>query len=224
MNAPDFSVALSNQTKKLMTNIEIWKSIPLSNLYEVSNLGNVRATARTVVNVLGKVYQHKPKKVSLTDNGNGYKLFGTCLNRCKKNFYIHRVVAQLFVANPHYYSEVNHIDCDKSNNKASNLEWVNTQQNRDHAVLNNLVPFGERAPNVKLTEAQVIEILQAHEQDNNVSRTELGKKYGVGDSKISTIIRGNSWRRVWESFHNKKYEPNNALPRKRVKGRFVSVY
>jgi hypothetical protein len=41
-----------------------------------------------------------------------------------RDVYLHEIVAITFVPNPHNYTKVRHIDGDKQNNKATNLEWV----------------------------------------------------------------------------------------------------
>ena len=46
---------------------------------------------------------------------------------------IHRLVAAAFIPNPKGKREVNHIDCDKSNNAAVNLEWVSSSENKIHS-------------------------------------------------------------------------------------------
>lgn len=46
---------------------------------------------------------------------------------------LHRVIATCFCENNDFCNEVNHIDGDKGNNKASNLEWVSRAQNLKHA-------------------------------------------------------------------------------------------
>lgn len=46
---------------------------------------------------------------------------------------IHRLVAELFIPNPNGLPQVNHIDEDKKNNHASNLEWVTSKRNIEHS-------------------------------------------------------------------------------------------
>ena len=100
---------------------EIWRSAKgYENLYEVSNLGNVR-NSRT-----GRVL--KPLKLK---TNNGYYL-QVCLYKDKKatRLYIHRLVAEAFIPNSENLPEVNHIDENKNNNNVNNLEWVSPSYNK----------------------------------------------------------------------------------------------
>lgn len=54
------------------------------------------------------------------------------------NKYVHRLVAEAFLENKDNLPEVNHKDCCKSNNNASNLEWCSSSDNINHALENNL--------------------------------------------------------------------------------------
>lgn len=53
---------------------------------------------------------------------------------------LHRVIAQAFVENNEGKPEVNHIDGNKSNNRADNLEWVTREENLRHAYETGLMP------------------------------------------------------------------------------------
>lgn len=50
-----------------------------------------------------------------------------------KNHKVHRLVALAFVPSPDGLPHVNHIDGNKENNSADNLEWVSDRQNKEHA-------------------------------------------------------------------------------------------
>lgn len=50
-----------------------------------------------------------------------------------KDFFVHRIVASLFVPNPESLNEINHKDGNRKNNAAENLEWCNRSYNIWHA-------------------------------------------------------------------------------------------
>lgn len=53
----------------------------------------------------------------------------------REDIYIHRIVAQVFLPNPHNYSDVNHKDCNPSNNSIDNLEWLSHKDNLNYGIL-----------------------------------------------------------------------------------------
>jgi hypothetical protein len=105
---------------------EIWKPIAgYERLYEVSNFGNVRRIFR-----YGKRWVHTCKQKLTKD---GYRESTLVKDNNPKCVRTHRLVAAAFCENPHNKNEVNHIDGNKLNNRADNLEWCTSSENQKHA-------------------------------------------------------------------------------------------
>lgn len=79
--------------------------------------------------------------MKLSEDKDGYLRIN--LSKCgkKKKFYVHVIVAQTFISNPHNLTQINHKDCNKKNNNKDNLEWTTCQDNHNHATINGLRKF-----------------------------------------------------------------------------------
>jgi len=90
----------------------------------------------------GRIWSNKTNRFLKPGLGtNGYLHVVLRINGMSKQFPIHRIVAKKF----HYVSnsdllQVNHIDGNKLNNNASNLEWCTGSQNMKHAIQTGLTP------------------------------------------------------------------------------------
>ena len=80
----------------------------------------------------------------------------------KSNHLVHVLVATAFVKRPAGDVEVNHIDCQKDNARAGNLEWLTRVENMAHAKLHGLRPtqVGDTASNIKLGSGDFKDVLQ----------------------------------------------------------------
>ena len=115
----------------------------------------------------GNVYSKRSNKYlkPQTDKYGYYKL-GLRQNKKQRFFFLHRLIAQAFIPNPNNYPVVNHIDGNKKNNSIENLEWCTYQENTNHAYRTGIfkakgaVHIGEKNPNKKLTEQDVLDILK----------------------------------------------------------------
>ena len=116
--------------------MEEWRSIPgYEGLYEVSSYGRVKSLEISYVRKDGRMY-HKPEIIlSPKNNGKGYLRVGMYKNKTFKYYLIHRLVAQAFIPNPYNLPEVNHIDEDKTNNRADNLEFCDRSYNMNYGTL-----------------------------------------------------------------------------------------
>lgn len=150
-----------------------------------------------LISETGEAYSiRSAKKLKPTKHNNGYLSFGFCLNGKAKKEHAHRLVAQAFIPNPEGKPQVNHIDGCKTNNHVSNLEWNTSSENNQHAFDNGLrkVTRGSKTPRSKLTEKDVLEILEL------LSRGELSKdiapKFNVSVSAIGYIKNGITWSHI----------------------------
>ena len=81
----------------------------------------------------GNVYGVRGIRTPSNHNG-GYLL----INTSKKQYLMHRIVAETLIPNPDNKPTVNHKDGDKKNNHPSNLEWSTYTENQIHAYANGL--------------------------------------------------------------------------------------
>lgn len=59
----------------------------------------------------------------------GYLRVALCNGKQHKYVHVHRLVAEAFVPNPNGYDTVDHIDGNKLNNNADNLQWLSRGDN-----------------------------------------------------------------------------------------------
>jgi len=111
-----------------------------------------------------------------------------------KRFKIHRLVAMHFIRRPgNAPAEVNHIDGDKTNNCADNLEWTTHSKNMEHAYENGLKnQSGESGPSSKLTNEEVEEIRRRYKCED-ITQSKLAAEYEVNQSQISRLVRKETW-------------------------------
>lgn len=100
---------------------EIWKDIEGFPNYQVSNFGRVRNKNTNRLLSIQKDSNNKYMLVTLWKHNKAYGKL------------VHRLVASAFLR-PHPDLQVNHIDGDKTNNCAENLEWCSCADNIHHAI------------------------------------------------------------------------------------------
>lgn len=159
---------------------EIWKDIPdYEGLYQVSNLGQVKSLERTVLsktNILKRVHERIKKPVI---DEHGYCTVSLYKNNKEKILLVHRIVLAAFVGPCPEDMQVNHIDCNPSNNCLSNLEYVTPSQN--------------------------IKYSYQYNRDSNIRSKDFYRKMGQNCYKeVECITDGNTFKSVKEAslFYN----------------------
>ena len=182
-----------------MNEKEIWKPITgYEGKYEVSNQGKVKSLSRTTYcGRNNRTVRNVGERIISTKNiSQGYKKTDLFKGNIRKQFFVHRLVAHVFVPNPSKKPNVNHLDGNKLNNRAENLEWVTQKENVHHAMANGFKKSirGDASPTSKLTWKEVRDIRKLSEE--GVSSVVLAKMYGVHYNTINDVVKLKSWMEV----------------------------
>lgn len=144
------------------------------------------------------------------NESNGKVLKGTSItknNRYKKihldKFYaLHRLVALHFIVNdnPKVKTQVNHIDGNRNNNSAINLEWCSPSHNVKHAYSSDLkTNAGSMNPISKLTETQVRQIWALKDTKLTARQIRDKLKLPVGIGAVKLVRQGKNWTHITNS-------------------------
>jgi hypothetical protein len=153
---------------------EVWAPIGFNSAYAVSNHGRVRGVRKDLLRPALKADGYL--QVGLPAPGGGRHAGGLT-----KQFYVHRLVAEVFTPNPDGKKVVNHIDGNRANNAADNLEWVTNQENCQRKVRPN---YGNRCRPVvqKTVDGKIV--------NRWPSATQAASSLGVSRIGISECCRG----------------------------------
>lgn len=181
---------------------EEWRPIAgYQDRYEVSNRGRVRNSRTGLVRKTFLAGSQAQRSGPRFREGDGYPYIDLWKHNEREKFAVHRLVAFAFVGQPPTdLHEVNHMDGDKKNNVASNLEWVTKSENSLHAhyvIHTGYVPGGAKGedhPQSKLTDAGVREIRRRLR--NGEFQRVLAKDFGVTQLNISAISTRKTWTHV----------------------------
>lgn len=160
--------------------VEIWKELHEYPGTEVSSLGHVKG-----LKGFRKLFVKK----------HGYVGVVLTKKQKKKNFLVHRLVAEAFIPNPSNLPQVNHINGIKTDNRVENLEWCTASHNEKHAhSLGLKSQVGENNACSRLTEDDVLNI--RHKLSVGEKGRVLSKQYGVTEQTICDIKKRRSWSHI----------------------------
>ena len=120
---------------KIMKNEEWRDVVGYEGLYQVSSEGHVKSLERKVPKWDGERTVKERILKPRTDHY-GYLLVSLCAGGKSKTLKVHRLVCEAFHDNPENKLDVNHINENKTDNRACNLEWCTRRENINHGSRN----------------------------------------------------------------------------------------
>ena len=166
---------------------EIWAWIEgYKGYYQISTYGRLKSLHRGKEKIL-RPYADK----------DGYLKVSISIESKKQGFFVHRLVAKAFLANPENKPEVNHKFGNKFDNYYKHLEWSTTKENIDHSIITGLrkAPSGAKCHKAKLNDEDVKfcrEMYKYHDEKFDLKG--LAEKFGVTPSCIGYIVRGDTYK------------------------------
>ena len=161
-------------------NKEIWRDITgYEGYYQVSSEGRVKSLKRK-----GRKNEYILRPVVTNC---GYYQVGLRSGGKRKMFFVHRLVCEAFHENPDNKPQVNHVNEDKTDNRACNLEWSTRRENMNHGTRNSRAGKAIAKANSKQTGQYTLdmELIKVWP-----SAREAERKTGFDQSTISKVARG----------------------------------
>ena len=167
---------------------EEWRDVVgYEGLYQVSSMGRVKSLERKVPKGYGE-RTVKERILKPKTNRYGYLIVGLYAGGKRKMFFVHRLVCQAFHDNPDNKLDVNHINENKTDNRACNLEWCTRRENVNHGTRNvragKAIAKALSKPVGQYTlDGDLVKVWQ--------STSEVERQTGFSQGNISEVANGN---------------------------------
>lgn len=153
-------------------------------------------TSRYSVSPVGRVINRRTGKTLKWRTCGNTRYPRVCLyNGCggKREYLVHRLVAETHLPNPEGLPVVNHKSGDVGDPSLGNLEWTTYAENSQHSYdeLGRISPKGVENGNSALTENEVLEIIAL--LASGMGQRQIAKQFMVSQSAINKISTGKTW-------------------------------
>jgi len=181
----------------LRTADDVWHPVPgYEGRLEITRGGRVRSVARTVRSRYNSTRRLPTRELKPFLANGGYPAVQVHVGAKRKNVFLHRAIALLFVPNPESKPHVNHLDGNKANCRPENLEWCTHAENMAHAARNGWMKGnsgpGERSPAAKLDWGAVANIRTRLKQRHSL--TSIARDFSVSPGTIAFIRDNVTWK------------------------------
>ena len=148
---------------------------------------------RTVIYKTGRQHHRKERILKPKTERTGYLRVHLSSGK-SKDFFVHRLVCEAFHENPENKPCVNHIDEDKTNNTASNLEWCTHKENCNHGTRNTRMAKAKSKPvGQYIINGELVKVWQ--------STMEIERQLGFDNSYIGATAQGKhklAYGHIWK--------------------------
>lgn len=192
--------------------------------YFVSKSGKVFSRFKRGSHELGnKWVEIKPKLRPKYQNVTLYNDVGS------KHYYVHRLVAEIYIPNPHHYSVVMHLDNNRLNNHVDNLKW-GTQKENIHQCIEegrSLISIGgDKNIHRKISCSQERDIRRCYRREFKeianpkkyikefIKRMSL--KYCIGERTVRKILQYRDNRKIYNILPEVLKDYQGGLSRKEL--------
>jgi hypothetical protein len=135
-----------------------------------------------------------------TSKKDGYVRFNYNEQGTYGNKTLHRVVAELFIPNPLNKREVNHINGDKTDNRADNLEWCTPSENQRHALTKGLrvlnTPGTSKKVGAFTDEGELVSVFPSVAEASRATGVSLHALYRRCEKRTPSQLDGYVWRYI----------------------------
>lgn len=158
----------------------IWKTYPEYPFIEANQFGEVRTKDRVVIGKDGRKYHYKGYILKQYRDRYGYMSVHFRVNKKTINRRVHKIVADCFIPNPNNLPEINHINCDKTDNRLDNLERCTSEYN---------IAYREKY-GASLSCPVIAVDLENLEVYHFDSQRDAGRQLKIYQRNISNVVRG----------------------------------
>ena len=168
------------ELKEVLEKPEKWLPVKgYEGRYEISDLGRVRSLSDGGI-------------LRPAVNNNGYSHLTLSKDGKRKDFRVHRLVAQHFIKNDGGKRDVNHKNGIKTDNRACNLEWLTHSENEQHKIYKLKTPgklFGTPRPVVCLNTGKVYKSISEAKRSLGLPKSSHVQEVCAGKLKQSNGYR-----------------------------------
>ena len=175
---------------------EHWTSvIDWEDLYEISDLGQVRSKDRMIHYRDGRTRFYPGTILKQCINKNGYPYVGLSRDGKTTRQLVHWLVGSAFLGpRPDGY-HTRHGPGGPGENKVTHLSYGTVIQNAEDTLRDGTRAIGTRLPQAKLTD-DIVRECRARYAAGGVTIKDLADKFGVSTSTMNFVIRRKTWKHV----------------------------